>query len=127
MISSIVAFCDCGFSSELMIGGGSGAFSSLALFPGFCRHCVQLVPANLATTPITCSLCKGAEVTLYDDESLRGQSGSETIASWDFTAKIGRVVTLTDGTYLCPACGKRELRFRRGDAKWGRDEMRLGG
>jgi Zn finger protein HypA/HybF involved in hydrogenase expression len=126
MISSILASCDCGFRTELMIGGGTGLFASLAMFPGFCRQCRQLVPLNLAAMPITCSLCKTGDVTAYDDESLQGKPGANVIASWDFTEKIGRVVALTDGTYLCPTCGEFHLRFQCGDARWGKDEIRIG-
>jgi hypothetical protein len=126
LTTSLRAACDCGFSTELIVGGGTGAFAALAMFPAYCRSCRQLLPVNLAAGPLACSLCKGSDVTPYDDESLQGQAGLETVASCDFRRQIGRVLTLTDGTYLCPVCGKHGLRFHGGDVKWGSDEMRLG-
>ena len=60
------ASCSCGYSTELLLGGGMSDFETVCLFPIYCRTCRTLQEANLLESPATCSQCGGPDIVAYD-------------------------------------------------------------
>lgn len=119
MGSSVQADCLCGHhSGTLMIGGGMANYASFCAFPAYCSACRELLVVNLFNQPLTCPHCGGKEVLPYDQPSLIGKLGRKQVASWEVSDKLLRVLVLTDGTYLCPACQKFTLRFMSAGIQW---------
>ncbi len=109
--SIVTATCPCGFkTSNLMIFGGRANFQRYCAFPALCPECGQLELVNLLERVPSCRNCPGTSPVAYDDPSLLGRPGSQTIASWNIP-KLGRVLLLTDGDYYCPACHQFSFRF----------------
>ena len=117
MGSSVKAACECGYSSEAMIGGGMMNFMTTCLFPAICSDCHELVEVNLLAERQTCEACESERVQAYDQEQLLGELGSEVVVDWHHAEK-GLAVALTDGRYLCPKCGQFKLRFEEGGILW---------
>ena len=119
MGATVHANCACGFESRyLRIGGGMRSFKTFCAFPVYCRSCATLQTPNLLALPVTCGVCRGEEVTAYDDPSLIGEAGAEEVVTWNASGRLGRVLKLTNGTYFCPACRQHTLRFTPGGLKW---------
>lgn len=106
------ANCDCGYSTGLLLGGGMANFETVCLFPIYCRVCRSLECANLVDSPVTCEKCGGSDVVAYDAPELLGEAGTGEVFSWHITERVGRVVRLSDGRYLCPNCQQMRLRFK---------------
>jgi hypothetical protein len=70
-----------------------------------------MVEVNLLAEPVKCPKCTSPSIIAYDSSELRGDEGETVVASWNVEDKLGRVLTLDDGTYKCPACEKFKLRF----------------
>jgi hypothetical protein len=110
MGSIIKARCDCGFSqAELYLGGGMRTFQEECLFPVLCMKCHSLSIANLLEKDICCPKCDESDVKPYDLPALSDRKG-KIIFEWN-TDRIGRTLTLTEGEYLCPKCGKFSMHF----------------
>jgi hypothetical protein len=88
-------------------------FETICLFPVYCRACRTLRTANLLESPVTCPGCGGEDVTSYDAPELFGEPGGDWVFSWHRRERFGRALCLSDGRYLCPACGQMRLRFER--------------
>ena len=80
-------------------------------FPFYCGDCQSLVQLNAFNQARCCANCHGTDLLPYDDESLSGPGEGEVFKQAT-EYKIGRDLKLTDGPYLCPACGEKNLRFR---------------
>ncbi len=111
------ASCGCGYSGSIRLGGGMLNFETVCLFPIYCRTCQTLQTTNLFESPVKCNKCDGTDVTVYDDPELLGEPGTRKVFSWDTEKQLGRVLRLSDGRYLYPACGQMRLRFQR-TASW---------
>jgi len=111
---SVEAICDCGFHASALVGGGMREFQSVCRFPAYCECCHLLVEVNLLVKTPRCPHCQSRRVRSYDHPSLQGQVGKEEVVSWNVSDRLGRVLMLHDGTYLCPACGQLTLRFSHG-------------
>jgi Zn finger protein HypA/HybF involved in hydrogenase expression len=101
-----------------LVGGGMRNFDSVCNFPAYCDECSSLVQVNVLLETLRCPNCGSRRVRSYDHPDLQGRRGNRQVASWDVSAKLGRSVSLDDGTYLCPACGKLSLRFSDGELLW---------
>jgi uncharacterized Zn finger protein (UPF0148 family) len=81
------------------------------LFPIYCRVCRALEEVNLLTPRVTCPTCGREDVVAYDNPEVIGKKGRREVFSWHMEEELGRILRLTDGRYLCPACQRTELRF----------------
>lgn len=101
-----------------MIGGGMANFTSFCAFPAWCTACRQVLLLNLLDEPLTCPHCASNGVLPYDNARLIGKAGSNLVASWNVADRLGRVLVLTDGSYLCPGCQQFTLHFRSVGIQW---------
>ena len=104
------AHCECGYSIDLVLGGGMANFQTVCQFPVYCRKCRSLQCFNLLDAPISCNKCGGLDVKAYDSPELIGEAGTGEVFSWHL-AGLYRVLHLSDGRYLCPNCQQLRLRF----------------
>jgi hypothetical protein len=68
--------------------------------------------------PLRCPEGHGGVPVAYDDPSLIGRAGDNTVASWNVRDRLGRELVLHDGQYLCPACNAFTMRFADGGLMW---------
>ncbi len=128
MGSNVRAICKCGVDNEISIGGGMLTFKYIAYFPCLCEDCKDVVEVNLLGNryksqtqeefergderleiplkdrKFTCPKCHGGNVIPYSDSRLFGIIGDEEVIRW------GSEI-LTNGTYKCPKCDNKTLRF----------------
>ena len=113
---SVVAKCECGYESPLlMIGGGMLSFGTECKFPAYCAEGDHLVTVNLLEHPCPCSDGHKKEPTPYNNADLKGTAGENEVVSWRFGENQA---VLTDGTYFCPACHQYMLKFSQGGMMW---------
>ena len=111
MGSMVRGHCSCGYGTEaMMLGGGMRDFTTECTFPYYCEECKILFIANVFQENTCCPECGSEKVVAYDDKKACKSEGEE-VFSWNVKDKIGRVLKLTDGKYICPACGKFNLTF----------------
>jgi Zn finger protein HypA/HybF involved in hydrogenase expression len=107
----ITAVCSCGYHSLAFLGGGMDNFDRECPVPFHCRNCRSVVNANLLAAEPTCPKCGTSSIVPYTDASLLVEPGPGEVAYCNvFSEKLDRV-SLRNGTYLCPSCGKATLRF----------------
>jgi DNA-directed RNA polymerase subunit RPC12/RpoP len=111
MGTEVMAHCECGLDTTIMIGAGFADFPYVCLFPASCGNCKQVVQANLAEDPVRCPECCSTELSSYDKPALSKGDSTQTITRW------GDHI-LTDGHYQCPACGDMTLRFTESGLLW---------
>jgi predicted RNA-binding Zn-ribbon protein involved in translation (DUF1610 family) len=107
MGSAVTAKCQCGVSSQILVGGGMLTHTSY--FPCLCECCRSVVQVNLLAKPWRCPRCKGRRVIPYDDPTL-SESGESIVTTWGSN--------LTDGKYRCPQCGQMTLHFEDAGLDW---------
>lgn len=111
MGSIISAHCDCGYEKgEMFLGGGMRNFTTQCNFPHYCEECKIVFEANLFEKERFCPECGKGKVIAYDDERACKSEG-DVVFSWYIWFEIDRELKLTDGKYICPACGKFSLTF----------------
>ena len=108
----VSANCGCGFNGKFAVGGGMDNYADTCLFPCLCGKCRQIVHPNLFQKPLHCPKCGSPDPIPYDDPRLVGSSGTQNVASWYMNLESDQELVLTNGTYLCPSCGKMTLCFR---------------
>lgn len=118
MGSQVIAKCQCGLETYIMIGGGEADFGTICYFPCFCEHCNNVVQVNLRAKQRRCPKCKSSKVIPYDDPRLSESTGTNTVASWNMEMQLGKELELTDGNYKCPKCGQMTLRFTDSGLCW---------
>lgn len=126
MGSQVNAFCECGFRSSSLIGGGMHSFMTTCYFPCLCERCrdivqVNLIPTkilNIITKKIRCPECRSTKIIPYDSPELTDSTGAINVVSWPPIKKKGRRLVLTDGKYKCPKCGEMSLQFTQGGLWW---------
>jgi len=110
------AFCKCGFTKEVTVGGSRQTFRSHSLFPFHCNNCgiVEVNAANLKNDCFvtTCPSCGDPNATQY---------GAPT--SWWLGIKLGKKPTEAQAALqwgsreapatgnLCPECMQMTLQF----------------
>lgn len=109
--AEVNAYCECGYQSTSLIGGGMANFHTTCYFPALCTVCNKLVQVNLLAKRVRCHKCRSSKVTPYDNPELSLQKGDSIIADWHVESELGRVLILHNGTYLCPLCKEFKLRF----------------
>lgn len=97
----------CGLDEFLLIGGGLGNHQTFAAWPVSCRTCGTVTTANEKASPLTCLDCGGLDVEQFDSAANWLGDGQEVIRWGMFEGGL----TLTNGHYRCPRCGRFELRF----------------
>ena len=110
--SAVICWCnECRFAAHLPIGADPANIGVRCLFPGYCEDCRDIVEADLLKEPVQCPDCRGDRVIAYDNPLLLGEPSEDEVVSWNVADRLGRVLVLTDGTYLCPECSRFTLRF----------------
>jgi len=118
MGSSLIASCECGYTTDqLIVGGGMRTFSTIYIYPAFCSNCRDLAMINLRDETPKCDLCGSDQVKAYGDESLRAGAGSVDTATRP-EPEEETCVEVADGTHLCPECGEFKLKFKDGGIRW---------
>ena len=117
MGSEVTASCRCGLKANVLIGGGMADFTTTCYFPCLCETCHDVVQVNLLAETPACPICQGSSIVPYDDPRLSGSRGKDNVAEWS-VAELGRPLVLTNGTYKCPRCNNKSLRFQGGGHMW---------
>jgi len=110
MGSQVIARCECGIETKILIGGGMINFKTTCAFPCLCDRCRNIVESNLLAKTPQCPECGTANPIPYDDPRVVGSPGERTFAEWNMKERLGRELILTDGSYKCPRCEKMTLR-----------------
>ena len=111
MGSEVTAQCECGVEVSILVGGGMADLGTICYFPCLCDQCNNVVQGDLLATKSRCPDCGAANPVPYDDPQLAGSLGDEIVAEWNMEEQLGRNLRLTDGSYTCPRCSKKTLRF----------------
>jgi len=107
----LAADCSCGYHATAEVGAGLETLLTECFFPFHCPSCRSLVDADtMAATP-TCPQCGSTQIVSYSDPALAGQPGTAEVAAWNLAGDLSRPLSLSDGTYWCPACAQTRLRF----------------
>ena len=108
----ITARCKCGYKKgNLRLGGGRHNFKTTCNYPFYCKNCNSIVQVNLLADKYSCPDCGSTSVVSYEDESTYNHGGKYTVFNWDMSRELGKVVTLMDSGYICPACNNFDLQF----------------
>jgi len=107
----VIAKCECGLETDLVIGGGSIKSVETCYFPCLCENCQNIVMVNLLADEPRCPECNAPDPIPYDDPGLSDFPGDDVIASWNMEDRLGRDLILTNGKYKCPSCGNMSLEF----------------
>jgi Zn finger protein HypA/HybF involved in hydrogenase expression len=108
----IDAACSCGYQAKALLGGGMDNFDKECPAPFHCPSCRAVVTADLLVKALACPECGQSGIIPYTDPALAGDPGTREVADCNyFTMDGGGRVSLSDGTYLCPSCKKKTLRF----------------
>ena len=118
MGSKVKAICKCGVNRDILIGGGMRSFKYECLFPCLCENCNDVVEVNLFKGNLPCPKCSNENLIPYDDDRVIGIKGDQNIVSWDVSCKLGRILTLKNGSYKCPKCENLTLEFWRLMFNW---------
>lgn len=116
MGTSTDAHCSvCGYDTFLMLGGGMSNHTTYAAWPVSCKTCAAVTTANFKESPLVCQRCKSRDVIPPTDLQFWKGDGNVTESWggkwWKGDGGMDDALTLTNGHYRCPKCGKFELRF----------------
>lgn len=129
----VAAHCEhCDFNRYLAVGAGMTNYGKAAKWPVWCTRCKALCLAIHKAEELNCSECGSSEVKRANDPAvwlgegrvtlkwrLRVERGEPRERTWleRLRGRTPEVPTrsvdleLTDGDYLCPACGQFGLKF----------------
>ncbi len=116
MGSSVIGRCQCGYETTVSTGCGMDG-PKPSYFPGLCRACKEVVAADVCAEPCSCEVC-GGPVELYDAPDLQKTRGRRTVIEEITFTEPEITNELNDGAYLCPKCGRFELRFETWGMVW---------
>jgi hypothetical protein len=106
------ASCPCGFhKGHLFIFGGRADFQKVCLFPARGGATRDNAPVNVMDMAAGAHGCASNDLTRYDDPSLAPARPGPAVTYWRLPD--GRVMTIYEGGYVCPRCGRPTLRFTR--------------
>lgn len=106
------AGCSCGyFKKGLFVYGGRASFKTMCLFPALCKSNRELTLVNILDPRRDPRDCKAKDALRYDNPSLAPTEPGKAISYWRISDE--QTVTIYEGGYVCPRCGKRTLRFTR--------------
>lgn len=88
-----------------------------AAWPVSCKTCAAVTTANFKETPLVCESCNSQDIIPPTDLQWWKGDGN-VIESWGVRMGRDDELTLTNGHYRCPKCGKFELRFEAGAIFW---------
>lgn len=103
--------CNCGYETQATVGAGMASFMTSCRFPFHCPQCRQVVDSDLMAATPACPRCGNKAIVPYTDPRLLGEPGTQEVVDWNLEGQDGGRVSLSDGTYHCPACEKPTLRF----------------
>ena len=119
------AYCECGFSEDVTIGGGRHHFLTNSSFPFYCNAC-GLVSVNIAPLPddaikTTCPKCGESDCTQYGIPpvslvDLRPKPWWKFQRKDHSDAQESAAITwgnreATEKGHICPKCKKMSMRF----------------
>lgn len=93
-------------------------FNSVCMFPALCEKCRQLVQINLFDDSPKCPKCKEGKIIAYDHTKVVGKITDIIVVDWNVGDRLGRVLKIYKGTYLCPVCDKFNLQFNNSGLCW---------
>ena len=108
MGSIVKAKCSCGLDQEIMVGAGMMNFKTKCYFPCYCKHCAEVIEADIMSNPNTCPNCESEELLLFTEPNLSSSNGSYRVTSWRFR---DQELQLDDSHYKCPSCKTMSLKF----------------
>lgn len=79
MGSEVIATCQCGVNTSIMVGGGMYNHMTTCYFPCLCERCRAVVQGNLLDKPNQCPQCKFTEAIPYDDPTLPERTETPTV------------------------------------------------
>lgn len=110
------AFCNCGFTKEITVGGSRQTFRSNSLFPFHCKNC-GIVEVNTTSLKNDCfitpyQLCGDPEATQYGAPTSKchGIKLSKKSAAAQTALQWGSRKAPATGN-LCPECKQMTLQF----------------
>jgi len=110
----VYAQCGCGYKTEnFALGGGMENFQTYCGFPYLCPTCREVTVANYLDATPSCDSCGTKSITSYATRALMGEREKGNAFDKYLGPERG-TLTLPQGTYLCPKCEKKTLRF-----EWG--------
>ena len=118
MGSQVIAKCECGFETKIMIGGGMANFMTTCYFPCLCYNCQNVVQVNLLAASPVCPDCGAGNPIPYDTIELMETTGESIIAQWNVEESLGRELILYNSNYKCPRCGNIALQFVDSGLSW---------
>lgn len=132
MGSIVIASCQCGVETKIIVGGLRSNYLTYSPFPGLCEHCSAIVEINTLDEEMRCPKCKSAKITLYDDPSLsvppkiklpekawylfwrkkpEVPEECEVASMLNLREKNGTHFKLMERDYKCSQCDQMTLRF----------------
>lgn len=125
----LVMNCQCGYSTDITIGGNKRNHMSVCIFPHFCKHC-GVVNANLYSEVPCCPTCLSSEIIMYGEMEKTKEFSIFGIRLrrfdknyWVHDERVTRPegdnhenwsnLRLPYGDHFCPSCLKMELRLSR--------------
>lgn len=107
MGSKHTASCECGFSTEVSVGGSRSSFTTHSYFPFLCKQC-GIVSVNVAKENIVCPTCQSEDVEQYgvegaSDLKLKQSNPYPRLQNYDREA--------FQNGHKCPQCKKFTLTF----------------
>jgi len=106
----VKAHCPCGYSKGMSLFGGKKNFKTVCKFPALDTARADITLYNvydypdLETNPGTTGLIS------YAAKELMPEHPGEPVVFWNIQ-RPGKTLTLYQGGYVCPRCGKRTLTF----------------
>ena len=114
MGSILKAECQCGFESEEILAGGGMDFHRSCRAPALCPVCKIFLVKNYMKKFSKCPTCR-RKIVFYDDPIIQADSKTEDyVFEWNLPFDNGTgkdVFKLPDTQYLCPKCGKMNMKF----------------
>jgi predicted RNA-binding Zn-ribbon protein involved in translation (DUF1610 family) len=104
MRSKHKATCQCGYLTEITVGGDMSTQLQDSRFPFYCRHC-GLVEVNTALTTPVCPNCGTADIAQY------GQPPVSVVHSHKYSAPREFSLAADATGNLCPQCKGMTLVF----------------
>lgn len=108
----VSASCDCGYETEVGVGGGMADRDTTCGAPASCGRCKAVVEVDVAgsTRKLTCPTC-GTKVGMYGEISGDDDDPRRRNSAADWSLPDDRAYILSIGPHRCPKCNAKKLLF----------------